>query len=151
MRVDFWLIKTRSTRCRFTASISENTIKTNWCLTILLRHRRFCYIASSPIWTQKTQKSIGFSIVFWFSGFGPKSLIWRLLGLLAASVLTSHYRPMLISRKHINSQLILSKMRFMTPLFGIMRPPKSVCASKQKTPLAAVKLTFLQFTACIFI
>ena len=39
-------------------------------------------------------------MVLWFLRFGPKSLIWPLLGLLAASVLASHFRRMLISKNH---------------------------------------------------
>ena len=85
-------------------------------------------------------------MVFWFSGFGPKSLIWPLLGLLAASVLTSHYRRMMLSRNHTNSQLILPKMRFMTTSFAFKLAQNPVWSSMQKTPLAAAKLIF-----CIFI
>ena len=85
-------------------------------------------------------------MVFWFLGFGPKSPIWRLLGLLAASVLASHFRRMLISKNHINPQLILPKMRFLAAHFGLKLAQNRVCSSKQKTSLACVKLTF-----CVFI
>ena len=44
--------------------------------------------------------------------------------------------------KIINSQLILPKMRFMTTFFGLKLAQNRVCSSMQKTPMAAVKLTF---------
>ena len=93
----------------------------------------------------KNVKFHWFSMVFWFLGFGPKSPIWRLLGLLAASVLASHFRRMLISKNHINPQLILPKMRFLAAHFGLNLAQNRVCSSKQKTHVAAVKLTFLRF------
>ena len=88
-------------------------------------------------------------MVFWFLGFGPKSPIWRLLGLLAASVLASHFRRMLISKNHINPQLILPKMRFLAAHFGLKLAQNRVCSSKQKTSLAWVKLTFFAFLSII--
>ena len=99
-----------------------------------------------PIRTQKMQNSIGFSMVFGFLRSGPKSLIWRLLGLLAASILSSQFRRMLFSKNHINSQLILSKMRFWAVYFALKLAQNRACSSKQKTSLAAAKLIF-----CIFI
>ena len=59
--------------------------------------------------------------------------------------MASHFRRMLISKNHINPQLVLPKMRFLAAHFGLKLAQNRVCSSKQKTSLAWVKLTFLRF------
>ena len=59
--------------------------------------------------------------------------------------MTSHYRPMLISKKHTISQLILPQMRFMTTCSGPKSAQNRLCSSMQKTHLAWARRTISHF------